>query len=63
MSTTIAMYFLIIIAGNDRFELVSKPPLTLEQCYTAGEDWVKRGRNHKYECRKLKQFVQSNKGK
>ena len=63
MSTAIAAYFLVIIAGNDRFEVISKPPLTLEQCYKAGEGWAMTGRGHRYECRKIAQFQPKRKGK
>lgn len=53
MITNAAVYFLVLIVGNTRIELVSKPPLTLEQCYTAGEAWARRGSHHTYECRKI----------
>lgn len=53
MSPTVALYFLVIIVGNHRFELISKPGLSLEQCYAAGEDWVASGQGHKYECRHI----------
>ncbi len=60
--TVTGLYLLTIIAGNVRFEIISRPGLTAVQCARAGEEWVSSGTYRRYECKPANQ-PQTTKGK